>query len=48
MPARRKGEFSMTLTRMALVLAVASLAARLYLEIRRRGALTGSGASHGH
>jgi hypothetical protein len=44
MPARRKGEFSMTLTRMALVLAVASLAARLYLEIRRRGALTGSGA----
>ena len=34
----------MTFTRLALVLAVASLAARLYLEIRRRGALTGNGA----
>jgi hypothetical protein len=43
-PARRKEEFSMKLARMAVVLAVASLAARLYLEIRRRGAVTGSGA----
>jgi len=34
----------MTLTRMAVVLAVASLAARLYVEIRRRGAVTGRAA----
>ena len=34
----------MTLTRMAVVLAVASLAARLYVEIRRRDTVTGRGA----
>ena len=35
----------MTLTRMAVVLAIAGLAARLYLNARRRGAVTGRAAS---